>query len=130
VAASGLAPECRVIGVEPEAGDDATRTFRSGTLHTVRNPDTIADGARTPSLGKVTLPLVMHYVSDMLTASDAELLKSMFFLWERMKIVVEPTGALGAAALLEEKLDAKGARVGVILSGGNVDLRWAAQQLL
>jgi threonine dehydratase len=130
VAASGLAPNCRVIGVEPEAGDDATRTFRSGTLQTVRDPDTIADGARTPSLGKVTLPLVMRYVADMLTVSDAELLKTMFLVWERMKIVVEPTGALAAAALLQKKLDAKGARVGVILSGGNVDLHWAAQQLL
>lgn len=129
VAASGLAPQCRVIGVEPEAGDDATRTFRTGTLQSVRNPDTIADGARTPSLGKVTLPLVMRYVSDMLTVNDAELLKSMFFLWERMKIVVEPTGALAAAAVLEGKFDAKGARIGVILSGGNVDLRWAARQL-
>ena len=130
VAASGLAPRCRVIGVEPEAGDDATRTFRTGVLQSVRNPDTIADGARTSSLGKVTLPLVMRHVSDMLTVSDAELLRAMFFLWERMKIVVEPTGALGAAALLETKLDATGARVGVILSGGNVDLRWAARQLL
>ena len=130
VAASGLAPQCRVIGVEPEAGDDATRTFRSGTLQTVRNPDTIADGARTPSLGKVTLPLVMRYVAEMLTVSDADLLKAMFVIWERMKIVVEPTGALAAAALLEKKLDAKGARVGVILSGGNVDLRWAARRLL
>ena len=129
VAASGLAPQCRVIGVEPEAGDDATRTFRTGTLQSVRNPDTIADGARTPSLGRVTLPLVMRYVSDMLTVNDAELLQTMFFLWERMKIVVEPTGALAAAAVLERKIDAKGARVGVILSGGNVDLRWAARQL-
>ena len=130
VAASGLAPQCRVIGVEPEAGDDATRTFRTGVLQTVRNPYTIADGARTSSLGTVTLPLVMRHVSDMLTVSDAGLLRAMFFLWERMKIVVEPTGALGAAALLESRLDAKGARVGVILSGGNVDLRWAARQLL
>jgi threonine dehydratase len=130
VAASGVAPECRVIGVEPEAGDDATRTFRTGTLQTVRNPDTIADGARTPSLGKITLPLVMRYVSDMLTVSDAELLRNMFLVWERMKLVVEPTGALAAAAVLEKKLDAKGARVGVILSGGNVDLRWAARQML
>ncbi|MBI3372487.1 MAG: threo-3-hydroxy-L-aspartate ammonia-lyase [Betaproteobacteria bacterium] len=129
VAASGLAPQCRVIGVEPEAGDDATRTFRTRTLQSVRNPDTIADGARTPSLGKVTLPLVMRYVSDMLTVSDAELLKTMFFLWERMKILVEPTGALAAAAVLEGKFAAQGARVGVILSGGNVDLRWAARQL-
>jgi len=95
----------------------------------VKNPDTIADGARTPSLGKVTYPLVMRYVDDMLTVTDAELLKSMFFLWERMKIVVEPTGALAACALLERKLDAKGKRVGVVLSGGNADIKALAVML-
>ena len=126
LAAKHLNPACRVIGVEPAAGDDATRSFRTKTLQTVKNPDTIADGARTPSLGKVTYPLVMRYVDDMLTVTDDELLKSMFFLWERMKIVVEPTGTLAACALLEKKLDAKGRRVGVVLSGGNVDLAWAA----
>jgi threonine dehydratase len=130
VAARRMLPDCRVIGVEPAAGDDATRSFRTRTLQTVSNPHTIADGARTPSLGTVTFPLVLHYVADMLTVDDDELLRSMFFLWERMKIVVEPTGALGAAALLEKKLGARGLRVGVVLSGGNVDLRWAARQLL
>ncbi len=129
LAAKHLNPGCRVIGVEPAAGDDATRSFRTRTLQTVKNPDTIADGARTPSLGKITYPLVMRYVDDMLTVTDAELLKSMFFLWERMKIVVEPTGALAACALLEKKLDAKRKRVGVVLSGGNVDLAWAARML-
>ncbi len=129
LAAKHLNPGCRVIGVEPAAGDDATRSFRTKTLQTVKNPDTIADGARTPSLGKVTYPLVMKYVDDMLTVTDDELLKSMFFLWERMKIVVEPTGTLAACALLEKKLDAKGKRVGVVLSGGNVDLAWAAARL-
>ncbi len=92
-------------------------------------PDTIADGARTPSLGKLTFPLVLRYVDDMLTVSDDELLRAMFWLWERMKLVVEPTGALAACALLEGQLDLKGQRVGVILSGGNVDLRWAAAQM-
>ena len=130
VAARRMLPDCRVVGVEPAAGDDATRSFRTRTLQTVHNPDTIADGARTPSLGRITFPLVLHYVSDMLTVDDHELLRSMFFLWERMKIVVEPTGALGAAALLEKKLDARGMRVGVVLSGGNVDLGWAAGELL
>jgi len=129
VAAKHLAPSCRVIGVEPAAGDDATRSFRTKTLQTVSNPDTIADGARTPSLGRVTFPLVLRYVDDMLTVTDEELLRAMSFLWERMKIVVEPTGALAAAALLERKLDAKGLRVGVVLSGGNVDLVWAAGKL-
>jgi threonine dehydratase len=129
LAAKHLSPQCRVIGVEPAAGDDATRSFKTKTLQTVKNPDTIADGARTPSLGKVTYPLVMRYVDDMLTVTDAELLKSMFFLWERMKIVVEPTGALAACALLEKKLDAKGKRVGVVLSGGNADVRALAAML-
>jgi threonine dehydratase len=123
IASKHMNPGCRVIGVEPAAGDDATRSFKTRTLQTVKNPDTIADGARTPSLGKVTFPLVMKYVDDMLTVTDAELLKSMFFLWERMKIVVEPTGALAACALLEKKVDAKGKRVGIVLSGGNVDVK-------
>jgi len=95
VAASHLSPDCKVIGVEPEAGDDATRSFRTKTLQTCRNPDTIADGARTHSLGRLTFPLVLRYVHDMVTVSDAELVRAMFYLWERMKIVVEPTGALG-----------------------------------
>jgi threonine dehydratase len=129
VAARHLSPECRVIGVEPAAGDDATRSFRTKTLQTVKDPQTIADGARTPSLGRFTFPLVMRYVDDMLTVDDGELLKSMIYIWERMKIVVEPTGALAACALLEKKLDAKGMRVGVILSGGNVDVRSIAALL-
>jgi threonine dehydratase len=77
----------------------------------------------------VTFPAILRYVDDFLTVSDAELLESMFFLWERMKIVVEPTGALAACALLERKLDANGKKVGVVISGGNVDLAWAARQL-
>ena len=129
IAARRLAPRCRVIGVEPAAGDDATRSFRTKTLVKVQDPQTIADGARTESLGKLTFPLVLEHVSDMATVTDDELLRAMFFLWERMKIVVEPTGALAACALLEKKLSFPGARVGVILSGGNVDLRWAAQRL-
>jgi len=122
IAAAALAPGCRVIGIEPEAGDDATRSFRTRTLQTCHNPDTIADGARTHSLGKITFPLVLQYVQDMATVKDAELLRAMFFLWERMKIVVEPTGALGAAGLFEGRADVTGGRVGVIVSGGNVDL--------
>ncbi len=127
VAASRWSPGCKVIGVEPEAGDDATRSFRTKTLQSCRNPDTIADGARTPSLGSITFPLVLHYVHDMTTVNDAELLRSMFWIWERMKIVVEPTGALAAAALLERKLEGRhalaGKRVGILVSGGNADIR-------
>jgi threonine dehydratase len=118
-----------VIGVEPAAGDDATRSFKTKTLQTIPVPDTIADGARTTSLGKITFPLLLRHVDDMLTVTDDEILRWMFFLWERMKIVVEPTGTLAAAALLEKKVDAKGLRVGVVLSGGNVDLAWAAGRL-
>jgi len=129
VAAQRMLPDCRVIGVEPAAGDDATQSFKSRTLITIQVPDTIADGARTTSLGKITFPLVMRYVSDMLTVTDEELLRSMFFLWERMKLVVEPTGALAFSALHNNRLAAEKLRVGVILSGGNVDLRWAAAQI-
>jgi threonine dehydratase len=129
LAARELAPGCRVVGVEPAKGDDATRSFQEKKLVKIEVPDTIADGARTTSLGKLTFPLVLRYVDQMLTVSDAELLRTMFWLWERMKLVVEPTGALAACALLERKLELKGQRVGVVLSGGNVDLRWAAAQM-
>jgi threonine dehydratase len=127
LAARSLSPRCRVIGVEPAAADDATRSFRTRQLQSVTNPRTIADGARTPSLGSLTFPLVLENVSDMTTVDDAALLRTMFFLWERLKLIVEPTGALGAAAVLEGHTDVKGQRVGVILSGGNVDLRQAAK---
>jgi threonine dehydratase len=132
LAAHALSPGCQVIGVEPEAGDDATRSFKTRTLQTCRNPATIADGARTPYLGRITFPLVLRYVHDMVTVSDAELVAAMLFLFERMKIVVEPTGVLGITGLLEKKVHVPaGARVGVILSGGNVDIRdlcrWAAE---
>jgi threonine dehydratase len=123
IAVKELSPGCRVIGVEPERADDATRSFHTKTLHTVHNPDTIADGARTPSLGKITFPLVLHYVDDMVTVSEDAIRRTMFFLWERMKIVVEPTGVLAAAALLEGIVKAPSARIGIIISGGNVDLQ-------
>jgi threonine dehydratase len=123
IAAARLAPGCKVVGVEPEAGDDATRSFRTRTLQTVRNPDTIADGARTPSLGKITFPLVLAHVHDMLTVSDRELVDAMRYLWERMKIVVEPTGALAAAGVFERADVLRGQRIGVVVSGGNVDLK-------
>jgi threonine dehydratase len=129
LAAGVLSPACRVIGVEPEKGDDATRSFRTGTLQTVKHPDTIADGARTPSLGALTFPLVRQHVADMVTVSDDDLLHTLRFLWERMKQVVEPTGALGLAAAFRGKLDVAGRKVGVILSGGNVDIATIAGRL-
>jgi len=122
ISARALSPKCRVIGVEPAAADDATRSFKTGTLHTVNNPDTIADGARTPSLGTLTFPLVREYVHDMVTVDDSKLLRAMFYLWERLKLIVEPTGALAAAALLEGAVEPRGLRIGVILSGGNADV--------
>jgi threonine dehydratase len=120
--ASTMAPDCRVIGVEPAAGDDATRSFKTRTLQHVDHPDTVADGARTSSLGTLTFPLILANVAEMTTVEDEALLRTMFYLWERLKLVVEPTGALGAAALLEGTVSAGAQRVGVILSGGNVDL--------
>jgi threonine dehydratase len=120
IAAKRLAPECRVIGVEPEVADDATRSFRTGTLHTVENPPTIADGTRTASLGAFTFPLVRKYVDDMQTVSEDSIIEAVRFLFFRLKIVVEPSGVLGLAALLGGAVKARG-RVGVILSGGNID---------
>jgi len=127
LSARALAPRCRVVGVEPEMADDATRSFKTGTLHTVSNPPTIADGARTPSLGTLTFPLVRQNVDDMVTVSDDDLVRAMRFVWERLKLVVEPTGVLGLAAALERKVDVEGKRIGVILSGGNVDLAYALE---
>ncbi|HTQ79161.1 MAG TPA: threo-3-hydroxy-L-aspartate ammonia-lyase [Thermoanaerobaculia bacterium] len=122
VAAHGLDPGCQVIGIEPATADDATRSFRTRTLQTVRNPQTIADGTRTPSLGKVTFPLVLAHVADMQTVTEEAIAEAVRFLFYRMKLVVEPSGALGVAALLSGAVTPKpGDRVGVILSGGNID---------
>ncbi|HMM29572.1 MAG TPA: threo-3-hydroxy-L-aspartate ammonia-lyase, partial [Aggregatilineaceae bacterium] len=120
IAAKGLAPQCRVVGIEPELADDATRSFHTRTLHTVHNPPTLADGTRTPSLGAVTFPLVLEYVDDMRTVSEDAIVEAVRFLFYRAKLVVEPSGALGVAALLSGAIQASG-RVGVILSGGNID---------
>jgi threonine dehydratase len=128
IAARHLSPNCHVVGVEPAAGDDVTQSFRAGKIVTIKVPDTIADGARTTAPGDITFALVKRHVNEMVTVTDEELLPAMFWLWERMKIVVEPTGALGFAALKAGKLKPR-AKIGVVLSGGNVDLRWAAAQL-
>jgi len=127
IAANTLAPNCQVIGVEPKRADDATRSFYSKTLQTVENANTIADGARTTSLGELTFPLILEYVDEMVTVSEAAILRTMFFVWERLKIVVEPTGVLAAAALLEGVVSFPNAKIGVIISGGNVDLKEAGK---
>lgn len=122
IAAKHLSPNCKIIGVEPKNADDATRSFHTKTLQTISNPDTIADGARTPYLGKLNFPLILEYVDDMVTVSEEEIVKTMLFIWERLKLVFEPTGCLAAAALLEGVIKLENARVGIIISGGNVDL--------
>jgi threo-3-hydroxy-L-aspartate ammonia-lyase len=122
-----LLPKCQTIGVEPKNADDATRSFNSGQLQRVENAKTIADGARSPCLGDLTFPIILANVDDMVTVSDAAIIRSMLYLWERLKIVVEPTGALAATAILEGVIAMPGSRIGVIISGGNVDLPAAAK---
>ncbi|MCU0648520.1 MAG: threo-3-hydroxy-L-aspartate ammonia-lyase [Gemmatimonadaceae bacterium] len=128
LAAAQLSPGCKVVGVEPEAGDDVTRSFRSGERQFVTLPDTIADGARTPAPGLLTLPIILAHVHDMVTVPDRALIEAARFMALTMKQVIEPTGGLALAALLTGAVrPAPGARVGVVLSGGNVDaamLRW------
>jgi threonine dehydratase len=120
VAVKSILPGCKVIGVEPELADDAVRSFYFRTLQTVKNPPTIADGARTASLGKHTFPLVLKYVDEMKTVSEQAIIEAVKFLFYRMKIVVEPTGAMCIAALLSGRITTAG-RIGVIISGGNID---------
>lgn len=122
LAAKALNPDCVVIGVEPEAGNDGQRSFRSGELVTIPTPRTIADGAQTLRLGDHTFEVIRELVSDIVTASDADLVDAMRFFAGRMKVVVEPTGCLAAAAVFTKKVDVAGKRVGVLLSGGNMDL--------
>jgi threo-3-hydroxy-L-aspartate ammonia-lyase len=123
IAAHHLSPGIRVVGVEPAAGDDVARSFRTKTLQRVEDPQTIADGARTQSPGAITFPLVLRHVQDVITVTDEQIVAAMSFLWERMKLVVEPTGALATAGVMSGPLDVRDRRVGIILSGGNVDLK-------
>lgn len=122
VSAEAMSPECRVIGVEPEAGNDGQLSFQSGRIISIDTPQTIADGAQTQRLGKLTFAVMRELVSDIQVVSDMELIETMRFFAARMKIVVEPTGCLGVALAFSKRLDLRGKRVGVILSGGNVDL--------
>jgi threonine dehydratase len=121
LAVHGVSPGTKVIGAEPAAADDAFRSFTTGTLYPSGNPKTIADGLRT-SLGPNTFPLVRTYVSEIVTTSEESIIRAMRLVWERMKVVIEPSAAVPLAALLEGKLDVKGKRVGIVFSGGNVDL--------
>jgi len=123
LAARALAPGCKVYGVEPEAGNDGQQSFRSGAIVHIDTPRTIADGAQTQHLGAHTFAIIRRDVDDVLTATDAELVEAMRFFAERMKIVVEPTGCLAFAAARRMAAQLAGQRIGVILSGGNVDLK-------
>jgi threonine dehydratase len=122
LATRALAPSCQVYGVEPEAGNDGQRSFRSGAIVHIATPQTIADGAQTQHLGQLTFPIIRRDVTDVLTATDVQLVECMAFLASRMKLLVEPTGCLGFAAAREMKATLRGKRVGIVLSGGNVDL--------
>ena len=117
-----LSPDCKLYGVEPEAGNDGQQSFRSGSIVTIATPKTIADGAQTAALGHLTFPIIRRDVNDVLTVSDTQLVDAMRFMASRMKIVVEPTGCLGFAAAREMKASLRGQRVGVLISGGNIDL--------
>jgi threonine dehydratase len=116
-----LYPNCKVIGVEPEAGNDTQQSLRSGSIVKISTPKTIADGAQTQSVGALCFPVIQKYVDDIVTVTDEELCSQMLFFMERMKMVVEPTGCLSGAAVLSKKMDLRGKKVGVIISGGNVD---------
>ncbi len=123
VAAKALCPGCRVVGVEPTVADDAARSFASGRLCTVRNPPTIADGARTPFLGRYTFPIVRAHVDEMITASEAEIARAALLCLESLRLLVEPSGALGLAGAIKHARLLGAERVGVVLSGGNMDTR-------
>ena len=122
-----LAPDCQLFGVEPQAGNDGQRSFQTGSIVHIDTPATIADGAQTQHLGDCTFPIIRDKVTDILTVSDAQLVAAMTFFMQRMKMVVEPTGCLGLAALRQLGERFKGQRVGIIVTGGNVDIaRYAA----
>ncbi len=120
VATKSIQPDCKVIGIEPELADDATKSFYSGILHSNPNPPTIADGTRTASMGDITFPMVREHVDAMKTVSEEAIKEAVRWLFYRMKLVVEPSGALGLAALLSGAVKPEG-RIGIIVSGGNID---------
>jgi threonine dehydratase len=111
----------KVIGTEPEMADDAYRSFNEGKLIPSVNPQTIADGLLT-SLGSLTFPIITEYVDEIATVSEEGIVRAMRLIWERMKIIVEPSSAVPLAAILENKIEVEGQRIGIILSGGNIDL--------
>jgi len=121
IAVSAISPKAHVIAAEPERADDAYRSLQAGRIIPANNPDTIADGLRT-SLGDLTFPIIRRYVKEIVTVSEEGIVKAMRYVWERMKIIVEPSAAVPLGALLTKRIELPGKRIGVILSGGNVDL--------
>ena len=123
LAAAARCPGCRVIGVEPEIAADANRSFRSGVIETLPTvPDTIADGLRTRFIGQRNLAIMRQYVADMTTVSEAAIRETLYFVWQRLKLVIEPSAAVALAPILLGTYPQAGQRVGVILSGGNVEV--------
>ena len=123
LAARALSPRCRLYGVEPEAGNDGQQSLRAGAVVHIDTPRTIADGAQTQHLGALTFAIIKRDADDILTATDAELIECMRFFAARMKIVAEPTGCLGLAAARQMGSALNGKRVGIVISGGNIDLQ-------
>lgn len=120
IAAHAMCPDATIYGVEPEAGNDGQQSLRSGAIVKIETPHTIADGAQTLAMGKLTFPIIQQYVTDIVTVTDEELLDTMRFFAYRMKTVIEPTGCLAPAAVFNGAIDVRGKRVGIVLSGGNV----------
>ncbi len=129
LAARAMAPQCQVIGVEPAAGNDVQQSLRAGRIVRIETPRTIADGAQTQAPGQITFPIIQQGVADIVTATDEQLVEALRFYAERMKIVVEPTGALALAGALHGGLELQGKRVGIVISGGNVDMERYARFL-
>jgi threonine dehydratase len=125
--AAQLAPGCRVIGVEPEAGNDGQQSLAAGRIIHIPVPASIADGALTPHLGKHNFAIIQEKVEAIVTVSDAQLVEAMRLFAERLKLIVEPTGCLAAAAVLSGAFHRTGERIGVLVSGGNIDLKRFAQ---
>ena len=126
--AAAQCPTCKVVGVEPETAADANRSWRSGEIETLaETPPTIADGLRTRFIGERNHAIMQHYLHDMMTVSEEEIIRTLKFIWERMKILIEPSSAVAIAPLFTGKLSLDGERVGVIISGGNVDIRQVAR---
>jgi threonine dehydratase len=121
IATKGLLSSSKVIGVEPKNADDAYHSFKAGRIIPVKNPNTIADGLRT-SLGSNTFRIIKEKVNRIITVSEEEIVDAMRFIWERMKLVVEPSGAVSLAGVLSKQIDLESKRIGIMISGGNIDL--------